>query len=202
MALIKTSRFAHAAAVAEPGAGAARSTAGADAQKRQARNVARQQKAAERIAAATSQLAAGIAEGSAASEELKRAMDQIAAGAEESSTAAQESMQSVGAIAAQIARAKDGAETSVAKTAALQTLVAGISSQISESSRNSKSKPQRSAKSSKPSRASPTRRICSRSMPQSKRLAPDSTAKVSRLSRTRSGRWPKHPKRARAIFKR
>jgi len=133
MALIKTSRFAHAAGVAERDAGAARSTAGADAQKRQARNVARQQKAAERIAAATSQLAAGIAEGSAASEELKRAMDQIAAGAEESSTAAQESMQSVVAIAAQIARAKDGAETSVAKTAALQTLIAGISGQIFES---------------------------------------------------------------------
>jgi methyl-accepting chemotaxis protein len=134
MALIKNSRLPGAAATAESAYADAPSgrVAAAELQKRQARSVARQQKAAERIAAATSQLAAGIAEGGAASEELKRAMDQIAAGAEESSTAAQESMQSVIAIAAQIGKAKDDAETSVAKTEGLQRLVTGISNQIAD----------------------------------------------------------------------
>ena len=50
----------------------------AEAQKRKARTFARQQKAAERIAAATSQLASGIAEAAAAAEELRKASDQIA----------------------------------------------------------------------------------------------------------------------------
>jgi methyl-accepting chemotaxis protein len=135
MALVKSSRIANAASrTTHPNAdGAASNNAAAEVEKRRARNVARQQKAAERISAATSQLAAGIAEGSAASEELRRSMDQIAAGAEESSTAAQESMQSVTAIAGQITRAKDGAEASVQKTATLQELIAGIRVQIADS---------------------------------------------------------------------
>jgi len=95
--------------------------------------VARQQKAAERIAAATSQLASGIAESSAASEEMRRSMDQIAAGAEESSTAAQESMQSVVAISQQILQSKDAAEASVQKTQILQDLIVGVRAQIAES---------------------------------------------------------------------
>jgi methyl-accepting chemotaxis protein len=135
MALVKSSRIAHSTAIAaQPEfAGADARNAAADVQKRRARNVARQQKAAERIAAATTELATGIAEGGAASEELRRAMDQIAAGAEESSTAAQESMQSVVAIAAQISRAREGAEASVQKTEGLQVLIAGIRVEIADS---------------------------------------------------------------------
>jgi len=79
-----------AARATQPQSGSAPSTnATAEIEKRRARNVARQQKAAERIAAATSELASGIAEGSAASEELRRAMDpriQIAAGAASNAT--------------------------------------------------------------------------------------------------------------------
>ncbi|MFW9605476.1 MAG: hypothetical protein ACMV0I_02815 [Pseudomonas sp.] len=59
--------------------------------RKRARTLAKQQQAAERVAAAASQLSTGINEASAASEELKRASDQIAAGAEEASGAAQES---------------------------------------------------------------------------------------------------------------
>jgi methyl-accepting chemotaxis protein len=75
MALVKThqvsgqpaAKTARAAAAAEDtGAG---SKLLAEAQKRKARTFARQQKAAERIAAATSQLASGIAQSASASEE-------------------------------------------------------------------------------------------------------------------------------------
>jgi methyl-accepting chemotaxis protein len=52
---------------------------------------ARQEKAAERIGAATEQLASGVAEASAAAEELRRALEQIASAAEEAAGAAQES---------------------------------------------------------------------------------------------------------------
>jgi methyl-accepting chemotaxis protein len=137
MALVKSSRIANTAARATQPRPAAPSNNGtAEIEKRRARNVARQQKAAERIAAATSQLAAGIAEGSAASEELRRAMDQIAAGAEESSTAAQESMQSVVAIAAQIGRAKDAAQVSVQRMEALAELLRSLRIQIADSVAN------------------------------------------------------------------
>ena len=54
----------------------------AEAQRKKARTLAKQQQAAERIAAATGELASGIAEASLRAEELKRASDQIAAGAE------------------------------------------------------------------------------------------------------------------------
>jgi methyl-accepting chemotaxis protein len=63
----------------------------AEAQRRRARTLAKQQQAAERIAAATGQLAAGINEAASAAEELKRAAEQIAAGSEQASSAAQDS---------------------------------------------------------------------------------------------------------------
>jgi methyl-accepting chemotaxis protein len=135
MALIKSSRIGTSAnKTTQPDFDGSSARGGlAEVEKRRARNMARQQKAAERIAAATSQLASGIAEGSAASEELRRSMDQIAAGAEESSTAAQESMQSVVAIGAQITQARDAADASVQKTQVLQELIVGVRAQIAES---------------------------------------------------------------------
>jgi methyl-accepting chemotaxis protein len=135
MALVKSSRIAPSATRTpqpEPDFSSSRG-ATAEIEKRRARNMARQQKAAERIAAATSQLASGIAESSAASEEMRRSMDQIAAGAEESSTAAQESMQAVVAIGAQILQSKDAADASVQKTQLLQELIVGVRAQIAES---------------------------------------------------------------------
>jgi len=105
----------------------------AEAQKRKARTFARQQKAAERIAAATSQLASGIAESASAAEELRKASEQIAQGAEEAAGAAQESQKAVDHGAGLIRKAKESADLSVAKTDALQVLIQNVSVQITNS---------------------------------------------------------------------
>jgi hypothetical protein len=96
-------------------ASVAANSALAEAQKRKARTFARQQKAAERIAAATSQLASGITEASAAAIEMGKAADQIASGAEEAAGASQQSLKAVNHAAALILKAKDNADASVAK---------------------------------------------------------------------------------------
>ncbi|CDK98887.1 protein of unknown function [Magnetospirillum gryphiswaldense MSR-1 v2] len=97
MALVKKNQISGQVAIKadEDGAVASGSKLLAEAQKRKARTFARQQKAAERIAAATSQLASGIAESASAAEELRKASEQIAQGAEEAAGAAQESQKAV-----------------------------------------------------------------------------------------------------------
>ncbi len=64
----------------------------AEANRKRARTLAKQQQAAERMASAATELSTGINEAASAAEELKRASDQIASGAEEASGAAQESL--------------------------------------------------------------------------------------------------------------
>ena len=96
----------------------------AEAQRKKARTLAKQQQAAERIAAATSELASGIAEASSAAEELKRASDQIATGAEEASSAAQESLAAFQQVGVSIARQLQNAELSGNKGEAVQALIA------------------------------------------------------------------------------
>ncbi|WP_267427072.1 methyl-accepting chemotaxis protein [Methylobacterium sp. GC_Met_2] len=98
--------------------------------RRRARTFAKQQKAAERIAAATTQLASGIAEASSAAEELRKAMEQIAAGAEEAAGASEESQRAVTTVSDAITTARTEAEASREKTEALQGLIAGVSQQI------------------------------------------------------------------------
>jgi methyl-accepting chemotaxis protein len=88
----------------------------AEAQRKKARTLAKQQQAAERIATATSQLASGIAEASSAAEELKRASDQIASGTEEASSAAQESQSAFTQVGVSLTRQLQNAE-------ACQTLI-------------------------------------------------------------------------------
>jgi len=135
MAPVKSLRIAKSAAKLTQAAseGAISHSAMAEVEKRRARNVTRQQKAAERIAAASSLLSSGIAEAAATSEQLRRAMDQIAAGAEQASTAAQESMQSVGAIATQIGKATEDAEASAQETEALAKSLRSFRIQIIDS---------------------------------------------------------------------
>jgi methyl-accepting chemotaxis protein len=87
------------------------STVQAEAQKRKARTFARQQKAAERIAAATNQLASGITEAASAAEEMRRASDQIASGAEEAAGAAQQSLKAVSQGSALILQTKSNADS-------------------------------------------------------------------------------------------
>jgi methyl-accepting chemotaxis protein len=102
----------------------------ADAQRKKARTLAKQQQAAERVAAATEQLSSGISEASSAAEELKRASDQIAAGAEESSAAAQESLQAFGQVVTAITRQLESADASQVKGEACQALIARTSADL------------------------------------------------------------------------
>ena len=96
----------------------------AEAQRKKARTLAKQQQAAERIAEATGQLASGIAEASSAAEELKRASDQIATGAEEASSAAQQSLAAFQQVGVSITRQLQNAEVSRGKVEVCQTLIA------------------------------------------------------------------------------
>ncbi|GGE12909.1 chemotaxis protein [Aureimonas endophytica] len=104
-----------------------------EAQKRQARTYARQQKAAERIASASAELSAGVTEAAAAAEELRRASEEIASGAEEAANAAQQSLRAVAHGATLILTARDKADGSIRATEGLQALLVGITQQIAES---------------------------------------------------------------------
>src|SRR5476651_2136772 len=99
-------------------------------QRRYARTLAKQQQAAERVAAATGQLASGINEAASAAEELKRASDQIATGAEEASGASQESMTALTQVAGGIARQLQNAEIGRIKAEASSALVAKTSAEL------------------------------------------------------------------------
>jgi methyl-accepting chemotaxis protein len=66
-------------------AGVDRGAAQADVQRRKVRTFARQQKIAERVAAATAEMASGISESASAAQQLRKSMEQIATGAEEAS---------------------------------------------------------------------------------------------------------------------
>ena len=109
-----------------------RSTA-ASPQRTRARTYARQQKIAERIAAASTEMASATTEAASAAEELRRGMEQIASGAQEASSAAQESLAAVTDIVALLARARTMATASRQKTEALQALLGETSAQITTS---------------------------------------------------------------------
>jgi methyl-accepting chemotaxis protein len=96
----------------------------AEVQRKKARTLAKQQQAAERIAAATGELASGIAEASSSAEELKRASDQIASGATEASSAAQESLAAFTQVGVSITRQMQNAEISRSKGDAVQIVIA------------------------------------------------------------------------------
>jgi methyl-accepting chemotaxis protein len=105
----------------------------ADESRKTVRTHARQQKAAERIASATAELASGISQSSSAAEELRKAMELIAAGAEQASAASEESRRAVTAITATLVQAKTIADTSRQKTDGLRGLVGDVSKQIASS---------------------------------------------------------------------
>jgi methyl-accepting chemotaxis protein len=102
----------------------------AEAQRKRARTLAKQQQAAERIAAATGQLASGIAEASSAAEQLKRASEQIATGAEQASSAAQESLAAFQQVGVAITRQLQNADVSRSKGEVCQTLIARTSADV------------------------------------------------------------------------
>jgi methyl-accepting chemotaxis protein len=90
-------------------------------------------KVAERIAAATEELASGLTEAAAAAEELRRAMEQIAAGADEAAGASQEQLAAIKNVTANLTIARGEADSSRRKTEATQILLTEATSQISTS---------------------------------------------------------------------
>jgi len=105
----------------------------ADESRKTVRTHARQQKAAERIASATAQLASGISESSSAAEELRKAMELIASGAEEASAASEESRRAVTSITSTLAQSKNTAEAARQRSDALRALVGDLSKQVAAS---------------------------------------------------------------------
>jgi methyl-accepting chemotaxis protein len=131
MALIKKS------ITASPASSSARPTSAAaahdvEAQRKKARTFAKQQQAAERIAAATSQLASGVNEAAAATEELKRAVDQIAAGAETASGAAEESTSGLKLVDGAITRQLQNANMAQTKGDSAYVLIGKVGGDIAE----------------------------------------------------------------------
>ena len=102
----------------------------ADAQRKRARTLAKQQQVAERIAAATGVLSSGINEAASAAEQLKRASDQIANGAEVASTAAQNSLEAFQRVTGAITRQLLNADASQAKGEVSQVVIAQTGAEI------------------------------------------------------------------------
>ncbi|MCD7108044.1 methyl-accepting chemotaxis protein [Rhizobium sp. DKSPLA3] len=111
-------------------AGSASTSRDADQQRKRARTLAKQQQAAERIAAATAEIAAGINEAASAAEELKRASDQIAAGATEASNAAQESLVACRQMGDSITRQMRASEVGQTKMESTQAIVQRTSNEV------------------------------------------------------------------------
>jgi len=109
---------------------AASSNREAEQQRKRARTLAKQQQAAERIAAATGQMSSGIAEAASAAEQLKRAADQIATGANEASGAAQESLAAFKQVEGAVTRQLQNADLSRGRAEAAQNLVATTSADV------------------------------------------------------------------------
>ena len=102
----------------------------ADEQRKRARTVAKQQHAAEKVAAATIELSSGISEAAAASDQLTSAIAEIAAGAEQSSGASQESLAAMTQIGNSVKRQQDAAKLSTEQTQKLQGLIEEMSRDI------------------------------------------------------------------------
>ena len=97
------------------------------------RILARREKAAERIGAATEELAAGVAQASAAAEELRRALEQISSAAEQAAGASHESQTSIVSLGATFTQSRDRADQSRRKTEILQASLIEIGKQTEAS---------------------------------------------------------------------
>ena len=139
MALVKTTKISpgsgKAAAPAAPAAAKAPAPAKSAVRSRPPAPGTRQDQAAERVAAATQELASGLYEASAASEELRAAMEQIAAGAEEAAGASQEQLSAIKSMVGNLTVARREAEQSRRRTENVQVLLAETAVQITTSVR-------------------------------------------------------------------
>jgi methyl-accepting chemotaxis protein len=134
MALVKTTKIS--AGSGKPPAAASKPIPPKPAPRaRPAASGTRQDQAAERVAAATQELASGLYEASAASEELRAAMQQIAAGAEEAAGASQEQLAAIKSMVGNLTVARREAEQSRRRTENVQVLLAETAVQITTSVR-------------------------------------------------------------------
>jgi methyl-accepting chemotaxis protein len=139
MALVKkpvSNNTASTSDAGSPGRSSNSAARDAEVQRKRARTLAKQQQAAERIAAATGQMSSGIAEASSAAEELKRAADQIATGAEEASGAAQESLAAFKQVETSITRQLQSADLASTRVDAAQALVVSTSADVASTITN------------------------------------------------------------------
>jgi methyl-accepting chemotaxis protein len=132
MALVKSSKLA-----SGPGKSRTRAVAKpAVAAKPAARHAPlRHDSVAERVAAATEELAAGLNQSAAATRELASSMGQIASGAEEAAGASQEQSQAIRRIVASLANARHEAEASSRRTDSVAILLTETSRHIATSVR-------------------------------------------------------------------
>jgi methyl-accepting chemotaxis protein len=91
------------------------------------------QTVAERIAAATEELASGLAQSAAATKELGRSMEQIASGAEEAAGAAQEQSAALKRIVSSLATARTEADASARRTENVALALSETSARIAAS---------------------------------------------------------------------
>jgi methyl-accepting chemotaxis protein len=133
MALVKTSKLAAGAARSAPPSAAKLAAAKPTALRRS--SGIGPEMLAERIAAATEELAAGLGESAAAAEELRRGMEQIAAGAEEAAGGAQEQLAAIKSMLANLTTARGQSDLSRRRTEALQLVLAETAVQITASVR-------------------------------------------------------------------
>src|ERR1700753_2114337 len=119
MALVKKSKMSPAAGKPATQASNAKPISSAIARTGIAPASSHRATAAERIAAATEQLASGLAEAASATKELGRSMEQIASGAEEAAGASQEQSAAVKRVIATLTTARAEADSSTRRTEAL-----------------------------------------------------------------------------------
>ena len=92
-------------------------------------------KVAERVAAATEELASGLSEASAAAEELRRSMEQIASGADEAAGGSQEQLAAIKNMVGALNQAREQASASRRRTETVQVVLAETAVQITTSVR-------------------------------------------------------------------
>jgi methyl-accepting chemotaxis protein len=92
-------------------------------------------KVAERIAAATEELASGLAEASAAAEELRRSMEQIASGADQAAGGAQEQLAAIKSVVGNLGVARAQADRARKDTETVRGALVETAGQITASVR-------------------------------------------------------------------
>jgi methyl-accepting chemotaxis protein len=102
---------------------------------RQTPSMPRNQSVAERLAAATEELASGLTQSAAATKELSRSMEQIAGGAEEAAGASQEQSAAIKRIVANLATARTEADASARRSDAILGTLTEAGAMIGATSR-------------------------------------------------------------------